>query len=1134
VLLKVLVATVILGVSLPASASFAVLFNGVLNTLPTGGTILSQPGGVVADFYGNVYIADTANGRLVKQAADGTTSVLAISGLSTALSSPRELALDSAGNLYIADTANSRIVKVDSAGSGSVVNTGALTLASPKGVAIDPSGNIFISDSGNSRIVEVTTGGTASVFTITGLGTPLASQSAIAIDPYGNVFVADTGNDRVVKISKTGVGAALSLALSAPLTGPSGVAVGNNGVLYIADTSTTPSGHATPGRVVIVDSQGNARELLNATPVFNSPTGIAVSSTGILYLADSGSNVVDSIQVNSVNFGRTPLGVAGASIVLPFAVSGSVTLTSVSATTSGAPNLDFTIGSGSTCAASTTNTSCTVDVTFTPSAPGLRKGAVVLAFTIGGTPGSFTVPIAGVADASVATVSPAVASVFNIGSATLSSPFQTAIDGAYNIYVASYSGNKVTRVPAGGGSGTTVNTGSYTLSLPTGVALDGAGNLFIADYGNSRIVEVAADGTASLFTISGLSQAISQPTALAFDGAGNLYIADYGRSRIVEVSPSGQGTVLAVGSFTFTSASVTGMAVDAIGNVYIADRSAPKIVKVDPLGKATQITPASVGALSGPQGVAVDGSGNLYIMDSGNRRIIQITTSGTTSVMAFAGATLGSLIFGITSGPVGNILIADWSNNRLVKIDVSQSALTFASTPAGVTSSDSPKTVTVTNNGVLDLTFPVLGSGNNPAISSGFSAGNASTCPQLTQASSSPGTLPAGNQCTLALSFMPPSGGAISGTLVLTDNSLNTTASAYATQTVSLSGVATKGTPPVTWSTPADIVYGTPLDSTQLDATSTVAGTFSYSPDVGTILTVGTHTLSATFTPTDAASYLSAQTTTTISVTPGTAAVTVAASPASPIPGQPVSYTATVTASYGTPTGTIQFLTGSTVLGSAALDANGIATFTTTAPPADDGAVTAQYSGDTNYLAATGSLARVEASFSLTASASDLTIHAGETAQVTLTFTPVGGFTGTITLSCSGVPASRPCDFSPQTLVADGSDSVLTSQLTFSKQSATAVGAGMTLVGLLLLPGMAISSKRRGSERCVRKALACRTLVLAGVVAALSALSGCSGDHSRFQAGAYAVTVTAVASQTANGYQGPATQVLSLTLNFVP
>lgn len=64
-----------------------------------------------------------------------------------------------------------------------------------------------------------------------------------------------------------------------------------------------------------------------------------------------------------------------------------------------------------------------------------------------------------------------------------------------------------------------------------------------------------------------------------------------------------------------------------------------------------------------------------------------------------------------------------------------------------------------------------------------------------------------------------------------------------------------KSTPTVTWSTPSTITHGTALSSTQLNATASVDGTFTYSPSEGTVLDVGSHTLTATFTPTDTTTY---------------------------------------------------------------------------------------------------------------------------------------------------------------------------------------------------------------------------------------------------------------------------------------
>ena len=51
-----------------------------------------------------------------------------------------------------------------------------------------------------------------------------------------------------------------------------------------------------------------------------------------------------------------------------------------------------------------------------------------------------------------------------------------------------------------------------------------------------------------------------------------------------------------------------------------------------------------------------------------------------------------------------------------------------------------------------------------------------------------------------------------------------------------------KATPVVTWSNPANIVYGTPLSATQLNATANLPGTFVYTPPAGTVLNAGPRT----------------------------------------------------------------------------------------------------------------------------------------------------------------------------------------------------------------------------------------------------------------------------------------------------
>ncbi len=132
---------------------------------------------------------------------------------------------------------------------------------------------------------------------------------------------------------------------------------------------------------------------------------------------------------------------------------------------------------------------------------------------------------------------------------------------------------------------------------------------------------------------------------------------------------------------------------------------------------------------------------------------------------------------------------------------------------------------------------------------------------------------------------------------------------ADATQSLDLT--VTQNVPPVTWAPPAAIVYGAPLSATQLDATSPVAGTFTYAPPRGTVLHAGVQTLSATFTPIDTVHYSTVTTTVPLTVNQATPHITWV-KPRSILYGTPIGAsqlraTASTAGSfaYGTPLGTV-------------------------------------------------------------------------------------------------------------------------------------------------------------------------------------------------------------------------------------
>ena len=94
----------------------------------------------------------------------------------------------------------------------------------------------------------------------------------------------------------------------------------------------------------------------------------------------------------------------------------------------------------------------------------------------------------------------------------------------------------------------------------------------------------------------------------------------------------------------------------------------------------------------------------------------------------------------------------------------------------------------------------------------------------------------------------------------------------------------TKATPAITWAIPAAITYGTALSAAQLNAGSTVAGSFVYTPAEGAVLAVGAQTLSVTLTPADTSDYTTA-----------TASVALTVNPVA----QTISFTAPASVTYG-------------------------------------------------------------------------------------------------------------------------------------------------------------------------------------------------------------------------------------------
>ena len=340
--------------------------NGTSGFSGDGGAATSAqfyyPAGMAVDGSGNYYVADPYNHRVRKVSAIGTITTIAGSGVNglmvagAATSSPMEypvaVALDStATNLYIADVAANAVYKVLLSGptislfagsatgvSGFSGNGGAATsalLANPSGVAVSSSGNVYIADTGNN-VVRVVAGGNIGPFAgnqaagagFSGDGSAsglaqLSGPQGVAVDSTGRVYIADTGNNRVRRVSTLSV---ITTVAGGPSSNPywqdGGIATSSN-INGIAAVATDSSGNfylTTYGNVLKVDPAGYlwdmagftnyngswppplgdggpaASAYVQLTSYYYYPSGIAVDSSGSIYISDTYNYRIRKVQ----------------------------------------------------------------------------------------------------------------------------------------------------------------------------------------------------------------------------------------------------------------------------------------------------------------------------------------------------------------------------------------------------------------------------------------------------------------------------------------------------------------------------------------------------------------------------------------------------------------------------------------------------------------------------------------------------------------------------------------------------------------------------------------------------------------------------------------------------------------------
>jgi sugar lactone lactonase YvrE len=419
----------------------------------------------------------------------------------------------------------------------------------------------------------------------------------------------------------------------------------------------------------------------------------------------------------SVNIGSQPVGSASATVSLPFTIGAATKVGSIAVLTTGIVDEDFASAKKSTCTATTyaTATNCVVNVSFTPLAAGLRRGAVVF-YSRGKNAGTVlaTVPVFGVGTAPQVVFGPG-GTQTSVGS-KLISPLGVTVDAAGNVYVSDIGLQEVFKVTPDG-TETTVGSG---LDVPQSVAVDGAGNVYIADSQYPAVFKVTPDGVQTM-----IGSGFDWPSGVAVDGAGNVYVSDPFADAVFKITPGGKQTTVGGGYNT-----PAGVAVDASGNLYVADTYNAAVYKITSGGKQT-----TIGAkLTSPAAVAVDAGGNLYITDSGTDSVYEVTPGGVQTTLT-SGLNVPD---GVAVDGFGNLYLANTYNKQVVKIDRADvPTLKFDSTQVGSTSADSPKAVQVENIGNATLQFSALtypadfpkgASGKVTECTASVSLASASTC----------------------------------------------------------------------------------------------------------------------------------------------------------------------------------------------------------------------------------------------------------------------------------------------------------------------------------------------------------------------------------------------------------------------
>lgn len=869
-----------------------------------------------------------------------------------------------------------------------------------KGVSVDPAGDLLLSS-------EIDTGGTSG-----GDGN------------FDGVLMVPNESGSPTTTTATSLNWTHAVMLS-PVTATAQVAVDPRGFLWIP----TP----TAGWAPINSKEGTP-------PVYPGTLNYVIYNLG------------------SANLGSSPVGTAGSTASVYFTFNSTVTPAKIVFTEDGQSSSDFSVvttnpvmnpatkaGPASVdttvvpCTPGTTyqaGESCPYWIALNPTVIGNVSGQLQMLDASGNVIAKSAVDLYGEGEGPGISILGAPAET-PIGSG-YSQPKQVAVDPQGNTYVADAGQGKVLEYAVGSSSPVSIGN---NLRAPSGVAVDGMGNVYIGDSGS--VFEVpyqsgALNNSAQMTLATGLGNSLN----LAVDGAGNVYVADQANARVVKIpTPLVGSTILAdtavtVGSgFTAPSA----VAVDGTGDVFVADGS--NLYEVTLWGGQSAITTQLAGTSTG---LALDASGSVYLAESNG--LVRIpSVSGALSVN-------GAVTIDMTNIQSPSSVAADRAGDLYVAYMNAAGTPTVAQ--VGVNGSYDMGVVTplILTTGEAEI-FNI---GNEPLVFSDFSgdtfSGSYAADYSLQSPNDSPSCDPSaptapGTACYFGVGVTPSIlSGTESGSVAILSNAANTTSAMLTVSdspavdnrpatTTTISPIAAVTYPGnVTITVTVASAAGTPQGDVTLSINNNV-GSFTQPLNANGVATFsvsklsgGTYNVNATYkgygTLGTAPDFgVSSAKQTTLVVNPATPVFTVT---------NPATYllfhgtntiTATVSSTVGVPSGTITFMNGSSLAdpaqGPVTLSGLGEATFNTSSLALGTYNLTAVYSGDQNYAAATVPISVfnvIQPSILITSSPSSLTMAAGTAGTVNLTLQGLVGFGGTqvsVTLACDNttLPQYSECSF---------------------------------------------------------------------------------------------------------------------------